>query len=173
MRPLRPQRAFSLIEVIVAVAVFAGAVAVMLALLPGLAQRGTEASDRLTAQRLPDALQVELKRLAAPGIEALAAQTPLLGAAPVDGLAFVASRHGTRLQLRDAPAPGAGVMPESEQYFLVECWRFPEGPLRFDPATGALALVVRASWPYRTPGSSTPTAPEARHELMFVMGVNR
>jgi len=173
MRPTGPLRAFSLIEVIVAVAVFAGAVAVILALLPGLANRGAETADRLTAQRLPEALRVELKRWATPGVEVLAAQTPLLGPSPADGLAFVASRDGVRLQPRDNPGSGAGPMPEAEQYFLVECWRFSDGALRFDPATGALALTVRVSWPYRTPGSTAGSAPESRHELMFVVGVTR
>ncbi len=166
-------RAFSLIEVIVAVALFAGTVTVILALLPGLTRRGVETADRLVAQRLPDALQVELQRLATAGFEALAGQTPSMGMPPVNGLAFVATREGTRLHSRDVQSPATGRIADAEQYFLIECWRFSDGPLAYDPAQSALALVVRVSWPYRQPGSSAPTAPEQRHELMFTAGVNR
>lgn len=164
---------FSLIEVIVAVALFAGAVVTILALLPGLTARGTETNDRLIAQQLPDALQAELRRLAAPGFDALAARAPVMGMPPMNGLAFVATRDGARLQARDYLPPSSGRMAESEQYFLVECWRFPEGALQFDAAQSNLALAVRVSWPHRQPGSTAPVAAELRHELMFTMSVNR
>ena len=166
-------RAFSLIEVIVAVALFAGAVSVILALLPALTRRGTETADRLVAQRLPDALRPELQRLAVSGFDALAAQAPIMGMPPVNGLAFVAPRDGARLHSRDYLPPANGRIAENDAYFLIECWQFPDGPLRFDPAQSALALAVRVSWPYRQPGSTAPTAAEQRHELMFTMGVNR
>jgi prepilin-type N-terminal cleavage/methylation domain-containing protein len=171
--PAVGNRAFSLIEVIVAVAVFATAVTVILALLPALTGRGIETSDRLVAARLPDALQAELARLAASGFDALAAQAPALGTPPVNGLAFVASREGARLHARDYLSPTSGRLPEAEQYFLIECWRFPDGPLRYQDSHSALAMAVRVSWPYRTSGASAPTSPESRHELMFTVGVNR
>lgn len=168
-----PSSAFSLIEVIVAVALFAGSVAVILALLPGLTQRGAENADRLVAQQLPEALRVELQRLAASDLDGLAAQVPVMSASPEDGLAFVATRNGARLHSRDYLPPSSGQISESEQYFLVECWRFADGPLAYDSAQSALALVVSVSWPYRQPGSSVPTTAEARHEFLFTVGFNR
>lgn len=166
-------RAFSLIEVIVAVAVFAGTVTVVLALLPALTGRGIEAADRLVAARLPGALQAELARVAAPGFDALAAQAPVMGTPLENGLAFVATRGGARLQVRDYLPQANGRIPREEQYFLIECWRFADGPLRFQDSQSALALAVRVTWPYRLPGTNTPTPPESRHELMFTVGVNR
>lgn len=173
MRRSAPIRAFSLIEVIVAVALFATSVAVILALLPGLTLRGTETTDRLVAQQLPDALQVELRRLAAQGFDALAGQAPVQGMPAENGLAFVATRNGARLHSRDYLPPASGRIPTGEQYYLVECWRFPSGALQFDAAQSSLALAVRVSWPYHLPGGTAPTSPDARHELMFAVGVNR
>lgn len=173
MRPFATSRAFSLIEVIVAVALFAGTVAVILALLPGLVRRGTENEDRLVAQQLAEPLRVELKRLAAGGFDALAGRAPVMGQPPVNGLAFVATREGSRLHSRDYLPPETGRIAEGEQYFLVECWRFSDAPLAFDAAQSSLALAVRVSWPHRQAGTSTPTPVDARYELMFVTGVNR
>jgi type II secretory pathway pseudopilin PulG len=165
--------AFSLIEVIVAVALFAGTVAVILALLPGLLRQGAENADRLVAQQLAGPLRIELKRLSTAGFDALAGQVPVMGQPPVNGLAFVASRDGSGLHSRDYRPPGTGRIAEGEQYFLVECWRFPTGPLAFDAAQSSLALAVRVSWPHRQPGAAAPTPSEARHELVFATGVNR
>jgi type II secretory pathway pseudopilin PulG len=173
MRRTVSVRAFSLIEVVVAVAVFATSIVVILALLPGLSARGTEASDRLVAQQLPAALQVELRRLAGQGLDALAAQTPVMGMPPQNGLAFIATRNGAQLHARDYLPPPTGRIAEADQYYLVECWRFADGPLQFDTAQSALALAVRVSWPYRQPGGTAPTPPESRHEFMFATGMNR
>ncbi len=166
-------RAFSLIEVIIAVALFAASVTVILALLPGLTRRSAENADRLVAQRLPDAVRVELERLALPGFDALAAQAPVMGTPPENGLALVATRDGARVQARDAQAPATGRIADGEQYFLVECWRFADGPLRYDAAQSSLALCVRVTWPYRLPGSTTSVTETARQEFTFVTTLNR
>lgn len=165
--------AFSLIEVIVAVTLFAGAVAVILALLPGLALRGAENSDRLVAQRLPESVRIELGRLSAGGFDALAGRVPVASFPPVNGLALVASRDGTRVHSRDYLPPAGDRLADAEQYFLIECWRFPGAPLAFDAAQSALALNVRVSWPYHQPGSDASVPIEGRHEFTFVIGINR
>ena len=101
----------------------------------------------------------------------LANQAPLIGSS--GGLAFVATRDVARLHCRDYRPPAAGKISETEQYFLVECWRFADEPLRFDPAKHFLALAVRVSWPYRLPGSTSPTAATARTQVMFTVSLNR
>ena len=103
----------------------------------------------------------------------LVAEAPVMGMPPVNGLAFVATRGGERLHARDYLPLASGRIPEDEHYFLIECWRFPDGPLRYQDSQSALALVVRVSWPYRIPGANEPTPVESRHELMFTVGVNR
>lgn len=170
-RPLR--RAFSLIEVIIAVGLFATSVTVIIALLPSLARQGGASADLLAVQRLPDALQVELSRLGAAGFDTLAAQVPVMSGPLDGGLAFVADHDAARLHSRDFQPPVTGQLPESEQYFLVECWRFPDEPLRFESQKAFLALTVRISWPYRLPGAASPTDASARSQSVLTIALTR
>ncbi len=165
--------AFSLVEVIIAAGIFAASVTVVLALLPSLARQGAASVDSLAAQRLPDALKVELQRLGTSGFDALAGQVPMMNGPLADGLAFVADREATRLHSLTYLAPVAGPLPEGEQYFLVECWRFPDEPLRFDSGKAFLALAVRVSWPHRVPGVTAVVPSESRHELVFTLALSR
>jgi len=167
-------RAFSLVEVIIAVGLFAASVSIVLGLLPSLTRHNAEVQDSLTAQRLPDMLRIELQRLSAVGgIDALATRAPVLGVAPGDGLGFVSRRDGARLHARDNLPPAAEIIPDGEQYFVVECWRFPDEPLRFDAQKHFLALAVRVSWPYRLPGAAAPTADSARMQVRFAVSIGR
>lgn len=165
--------AFTLVEVIIAVGVFAASVTVVVALLPALARQSGEATSSLAAQSLPGALQTELLRQAALGFDALGGQVPVMNGPLESGLAFVADRDATRLHSRDYLQPAVGVLPAVEQYFLIECWRFPNDPLRFDSQKGFLALAVRVSWPYRLAGSSAPSDPTTRSHLLFTVVLNR
>jgi hypothetical protein len=166
--------AFSLVEVIIAVGLFATSVTVVIALLPALTRHGAITQDTLAAQRLPDALKVELMRLAASGgFDALAGQAPVMSTTLGSGLALVATRDASRVHSRDYLPPAADLIPDGEQYFLIECWRFPDEPLRFDPAKHSLALAVRVSWPYRLPGSTAPTAEETRTRVVFTVSITR
>lgn len=166
-------RAFSLVEVIIAAGLFAVSVTTVIALLPTLARQGGEAADTLAAGRLPDALRVELTRLGATGFDALAARVPVLSGAPSDGLKLVANREASRLHSLDYQRPAGGQLPEGEQYFLVECWRFPDEPLQFAANKAFLAAIVRISWPYRLPGADAPVPAQVRHELQFTFVLNR
>ncbi len=139
--------AFSLLEVVIAVALFAGSAAVVLALLPGLTRQAADTSDRLTAQRLADAVRVEMTRLAAPGLDSLAAKIPIMGDPATVGYPLVATRRGVGVQARDEP-PSSGQIATADRYFLIECWRFPDAPLRYENGQPMLALCVRVSWPY-------------------------
>jgi hypothetical protein len=118
-------------------------------------------------------LRTELNRLGAAGLDALAAQVPVMPATLADGFALVADREAARLHSRDYLPPATGQLATDSQYFLVECWRFPDEPLRFDPAKGFMALMVRVSWPHRLPGSGAPVATEARQEFLFTVAINR
>lgn len=169
-----PIRAFSLVEVIIAAGVFAASVAVVISLLPALTRHSVEAQDALTALRLPDALKPELRRLAAAGgTEAMAAHVPVMGSPLDGGLGLVATRDASRLQARDYSPPVSGIISAGDQYFLIECWRFPDEPLRFDAQKHFFALAVRVSWPYRLPGASEPTAPGTRAQVMFTTSIVR
>ncbi len=167
-------RAFSLVEVIIAVGLFAAAVTTVIALLPAITRQGAVTTDTLAAERLPDALKVELSRLAtAGGFDALAGQVPVMTQPLGAGLAFVATRDTARLHTRDYLPPAVGRIADEEQYFLVECGRFPDEPLSYNAQKNFLALAVRVSWPYRLPGSTTPTAETARTQVMFTVSLTR
>lgn len=181
MKPTRQSghpSAFTLLEVLLAVAIFAGAIVVVLSMLPGLTRQGSAAIGASEAQGLPDALTVELQRLAQGNLDALAARIPVMAAPLRDGLPLVAARSGTRVASLDYRAPGAtDQIAEAEQYYRVECWRFAEEPLRFDATKHVLALYVRVSWPYLGPGGAgrpaITTEERDRRELTFTVSLRR
>jgi len=171
----RAFRAFSLIEVIIAVGVFAVAVVVILALLPSMSRQAMDSADTLVAQSFPDSVRAELSRLAANGgFDALADRLPVMAAPLVDGLSLVAARDARRLYSPDyLPPPVAVQLPPAEQYFFVEVWRFSQPPLRHDPTSAVLAAYVRVSWPYQIPGATGSTPLSARSQLTFTVALNR
>lgn len=172
MKPCRSTRAFTLLEVIIAVGLFVTAVTAVIGLIAGLSKQGAETDDVLSAQQLPEPLKVELSRLAATGLEVLADRVPVMGSPMAGGLALVAARDAARVDsLEYLPVPGS--IKADEQYYLVECWKFPSEPLRFDRQKAFLALYVRVSWPYRLPGAAAPTAPTDRNQATFTLSLNR
>lgn len=168
---------FSLLEVIIAVGIFAGAMTAILTLLPSLARSAADAGDAQAALRLADAIQVELQRVAqAGGFDPLAAQIPVMALPLPEGFSLVASRDGARVHSRAYHPPAAGErVPEPEQYFLIEAWRFAQAPLSYDAAAPWLALQVRITWPYRNPGAAglPPTALADREQATCTVGIRR
>jgi hypothetical protein len=166
--------AFSLIEVVIAVGIFAVAVVTLLALLPSLTRQSTESADALTAQQLPDNLRIELQRLAGADFDALAAAIPVM-TSPLDrGLLLVASRDGARLHAVDYRPPDASAqLARDAQYFAIEVWRFKSAPLAYDAGGAVLPLYARVSGPYRIPGAAAPTTLADRSRFTFTLAINR
>lgn len=164
-------RGFTLLEVIIAVGLFATSVVVVISLLPGLTRQSTITTDTLAALRLPDALHVELVRLATPDYDTLAAQIPLMNPSSEAGFALVATRDAARLHSQDYLPPTSTVIPDDEQYFLVECWRFADEPLRYTGRNDCLTLAVQVTWPYRLPGAPSPVPEAARTHIMFTVAL--
>lgn len=164
-------RAFSLVEVVIAVGIFAIAIVSVLLVLPTLARRTAETGDALTAQGLPDAIRSELRRLAASGFDGFAASVPVMTAAGTEGYRMMAARDGLRLM---SVTEDDGELAEDERYFAIELWRFSAPPLAFvNGQGGALAVHVRISWPHRLPGALEPTALDQREQLTFALAINR
>lgn len=160
-------RAFSLVEVAIAVAIFGGSMLVLVALLPSLARQTSESADLLAAQRLAEPLRIELRRLAAAGgLDVLAAAVPV-GGAGVRGRAFVGTRDGRVLD----DASGSEI-PSEEQYFLLELWRFPSGALAHVSGQASLPVWVRVSWPYLPRERGAPASGSARQQLTFATAIN-
>ncbi len=172
MKSAARSHAFSLIEVIIAVGLFAGSIAVIIGLLSTLSRQASDSADVIAAQRLTEAVKVELTRLADSGFDGLAAQVPVMVSPLNNGLALVATRDATQAQSLNV-LPPATLIPTGEQYFLVECWTFPTEPLAFTSQKAFLALHVRVSWPYRVPGSATSVPLADRSQVAFTVSLNR
>jgi hypothetical protein len=173
MKVHRQIRAFSLLEVIIAVGLFVSSAVVIIGFIAALSRQGADSADTLAAQKLPEPLRVELARLAGSDLEALAAQIPVMSAPLTDGLAFAATREATGVESLAYLPPANDRIPAAEQYYLVECWKFQDEPLRFDAQKVFLALQVRVSWPYRLPGVADPTEPGDRSQITFTMSLTR
>jgi hypothetical protein len=167
--------AFSLVEVIIAVGIFAAAVAVILALLPALTRQAGISADTLTALRLPDATRAELQRVASiGGFDTLAGKTRPQASPLPETLTLVASRDAARVQtLNYQPPMAVDRLGEAEQFFLIEIWSFPDAPLAFDSGGAGLALFVRVSWPYRNPGSVAAIASAEHEQVTFTLAIRR
>lgn len=168
--------AFSLVEVIIAVGVFAAGVGSILLLLSSLTRAAGDSVEHHTAQQLTDSLRIELTRVASlEGFDALANSLPEIAATLPAGRQFVATRDGLLLHSLDQ-LPIQGRIAESEQFFLIECWKYSTEPLRPSGSKAFLATFVRVSWPYRTgtPGGTATIVPRSsRSELTFNCAINR
>jgi hypothetical protein len=165
-------RAFSLLEVILAVGLFASVIVVLLALLPVTLRQSTESLEIQTALRLTDAVETEVRRLVAVrGFDAFAGGLPVMSAALDHGELLVAPRAGDFVRPLDVPG-----LPDADRFFLIELRRFGPGPLAFDADGAVLAMNVRISWPYRplTTTGLLPVHPAAgRQRLSFNLALNR
>jgi len=124
---------FSLVEVVIAIAVAGGALAVILALLSGLLRTAADAADHQTALQLAGAIEARLYE-------------EMGGAFPgglQSGRILVADKEGTAL--RDEWEGDATLTPA---YFHIEVSPFTQPPLAYQLGRGVLPLRVRVSWPY-------------------------
>ena len=164
MKPA-PRRGFSLLEVVVAIGIFALAVIALLGFLTATSQTGGEIADAQVAAGLGGPTQTELERLRFElGLDGLAAGVPPAGStAPMQ---LVATRDGGRVLRADGPAAAADrplndpVLPgiaRRDRYFLIELTR--QIDLPDEPAAGFLAVSAKVTWPFNLPASpATPGA---------------
>jgi prepilin-type N-terminal cleavage/methylation domain-containing protein len=166
---------FSLLEVIIAVGVFAVAVSAMIGMLPSLTRQSAVSADTLNALRLPGALRLELERMAfVGGFDALAVQTKPLAIPLPDTCALVASRDASRVHaLTYEPPLSADQLESDAQYFLIETWSFTEAPLAFETGGAVLPLHIRVSWPFHIPGSLAVTPLANRQQVDFNLSLHR
>ncbi|HET7535866.1 MAG TPA: prepilin-type N-terminal cleavage/methylation domain-containing protein [Candidatus Didemnitutus sp.] len=162
---------FSLVEVVIAVAIFAAGVTTILALLPAVARRSLEAEETLAALRLTDAVRLEMQRLANErGFDALATTIPVIDSNADSGLLLVAAHSSADARVL------ADESPPRDEFFLVELRRYPAGQLAYSPSAGHLALNARVSWPYRVlqaDGLAAATAAVDRQHVDFSVVIQR
>ncbi|HWA86229.1 MAG TPA: hypothetical protein VG710_08415 [Opitutus sp.] len=154
----------------IALGVFALAVVAIVGILPQLMRQAAASNELLVAQRFPDAVRSEMRRVATGSFDSFAASIPVNSAA-TGGYQILATRDGARIS---SAATNDGVLNETEAFFSIELWRFSDPPLAFVPGqTGSLAVLVRVSWPYRLPGSVASTDLEDRQQFSFATAINR
>jgi type II secretory pathway pseudopilin PulG len=180
------QKAFSLIEVVISIAIFALTIVALVAMLAPVSRDTDRIRDSETASRLASSIERELNRL---NFETVRSST-----VPPNSLYLVATRDGSRVlvtgvnpadplvvttvdrpaerALNDATRPG---IADRDRYFLIKVSRFPAGDpaLQVAGATqGNLPLIVTISWPFRLPQGPAPaTLPVAWNDVL-VEGTN-
>lgn len=180
MRPTSTtSRAFSLVEVVIAIGIFAGAIATILALFGPLSRAASEVSRARQAARLAEAINVELVRLrdAFPS-SATQTKNDQFAALFVNNgsLTLVGSTDGTRV-VREADAGNAidgdlasgtvrGVAA-SDRPFLI---RIVAQSASTPGQTPFLALTAAVEWPYQISdgnGGFIVTRPADRRTLLL------
>ena len=155
-------RAFSLIEVVVALGLLAVTVVAVLALQGSIGRAVADVSDHHRAAQLADAIGVELRRLRdlplpegrPDSLEALSVLIPPEGSD--QPLRLVAPREGTRvIRESDADHPVNG-LPWRDRYYLIEVRQQP-APLAYAPGAGYLAVAVTVKWPFQVAADSSAT----------------
>lgn len=143
----RTRQAFSLIEVVVAVAIFSTAIIAILGLMGSLTQSTREVLDSAVAARLADVVDRELKS----GLTF--AQLTAATADPENPLILYATQDGARVVLHENrgndPDPTIGNPPglvPRDRYFVLFVAQLDEP--QSSPDYNFAALVIRAEWPY-------------------------
>jgi len=147
---------FSLVEVIIAIAVAGGALAVILALLARLLRATEDAADHQTALRLAGAVELRLYE-------------EMGGAFPGGlqaGRVFVADKEGANL--RGELESDAVLAPA---YFHIAVSPFAQSPLAYQAGRGVLPLRVRVSWPYSAvlSAAGNPSASVNTQSVEFIV----
>lgn len=166
-RPAAARRGFSLIEVVIAVGIFAGAIVVVLGLLSPINRSVTEVSETGRAAGLADAIRLELVRLrdtytATSSLTRLDLLYQDLAGADTTRKQFVGSLDGARI-IREADA-GNHVLTDAppgiklrDRYYLVTFQFQPEkvdgvaNPLSYTSGAPFLVVTATVQWPYQVP----------------------
>ncbi len=156
----RPRRGLSLIEVLVAIAICAGAVLAGLALFGPAVAATREVADRRTAQRLAERIDGELARASFGAVTSATAGS--------NSLVLVADSAGTRIVLAaDADNdPVAGTppgIPAAQRYFHITVARAP----RPEATAAYVVLEVRVRWPHLQPPDGAAVPEAQRMEFRF------
>lgn len=153
--PVARVAAFSLLEVIVALGVFSGAILVIIGLSSPLQRSVSDIVDAEVAASLVKNIESELQRI---GYARLMASPllPRLSDASEDPLIFFATPDGNRVLIDiDADNPlNSGEHPgiaERDRYFRIRL----VGTSVPDPSSGWLSIRGDVSWPYRIPAGPT------------------
>jgi type II secretory pathway pseudopilin PulG len=179
------QKAFSLIEVVISIAIFALTIVALVAMLAPVSRDTDRIRDSETASRLASSIERELNRLNFETVRSSTDGNSLYLVATRDGFRVLAtginpnapttqpgSPRAAETNLNDATRPG---IADRDRYFLIKVSRFPAG----DPALqvagdsqGNLPLIVTISWPFRLPQGPPPDPLPVAWNDPSVLGTN-
>lgn len=170
------ERGFSLVEIVIAIGIFASAVAVVLALFGPLNRSVTEVSDAARAARLAEAINVELLRIRdAFPYNAAQTRTEQFAATFASGpLTLVGSADGTRVvresEATNDPVTGnpRGIAGRDQLYVI----RISTPPGYTAGTLSYLPLTATVSWPYHQatgPGAADFVEATASQARSFVL----
>jgi len=155
----KPQSGFSLIEVVLAVALLGLTIVAVVGLVGAVSRSVTDIDDLTIASRLSDTLQEELRRAAMTGADynALVANTPIEGGGGLP-LELFANAAGDRVILATDTArldhPEEGI-PQRDRYYQIHVTRL-GGDLDHQNHSPFVALRVRVRWPHNLPTGPGP-----------------
>jgi type II secretory pathway pseudopilin PulG len=175
MTPLPSNKsAFSLVEVVVAVGIFALAIVAVFGLLTPIARDSAAVIENSTAVSLAENINRELERVGGAVVGGLATATP-------DTVYLVATADGSRvLRSGDSAIGASGSHPaenaldhatvagiaQRDRFYLIEVKLMVDdgsdgndriNSTTFGPNAGAIPVRVRVSWPLYQPRSGPPT----------------
>jgi type II secretory pathway pseudopilin PulG len=179
--PSRSSAAFSLIEVVIAVGIFAIAIVSIVGLLVPIRNSVSDVRDTDDAARVAAVIQAQLQEI---GFQALArtGATPVglnyLNTMPAAGL--FASRDGTKVGLGDDTAKWGNPVSDEEKFFKVELIRnttlSPDTNAN-DTDAGYLAFTIKLTWPAfasNPPGGpSVVASPSQQSTLLLPAAITR
>lgn len=159
--PTSNKGGFSLIEVVLAVGIFATVIVSVIGLLGPTVQSVREVIDSTVAARLADGVDAELRRVGFAGVVTATAGNAIIPlVATVDG-----SRIVREADAGNAPTATPPGIPIDDRYYLVEVRRAVSPT--YNAGDASIVLTIRVSWPYQQPGSATPVAATDRSLFIF------
>lgn len=173
--------AFSLVEVVLAIGVFALTIVAVIGLLGPIASQVRDLRDSKTANNLPSAIREELNRL---GFEsfvnanftAIASDHTAIQTSDIPtGRTILASLVATQDGSEVAEASQTTRIPQDERYFLIQVMAPPAptgdaADLRYQSGDAHVAFEVEISWPFRL-GDGSLVAYENRQRFSYYTAI--
>ena len=155
---------FSLVEVVVAVGIFAIAIVSIIGMLVPINNSVADIRDSEDASRLSTTIQGELQKLSFATIKVV------LDAPGAATSVLYASRDGSKVEVRNPPAPRVNIWDQNNaglsqveqdafKFFKVELLRNDIlSPAPADATSGYLAFTIKLTWPAFAPNGDTIAA---------------
>jgi uncharacterized protein (TIGR02598 family) len=166
-KPSRP-KGFTLVEVVVAVGIFALAIVGVLGLLAPTSKNINDVADSDAAARVISAIQTGLQSSGFTSVKANLAKT------------FYASKNGDKVGASDSTVWTATGVTNQDKYFEFTLVRnetlSPSTPATADDSAGYLAFTIVLKWPAYVPsadGQGTPVDAAAKSVMVVPAAITR